>query len=86
MQAVADRVIVHEYPPETVRPSGLIIPETAAKETSRGRVLSIGNKVRDVRQGAEVLYTKYDGFEIKDQNGRPVTVLHENEIAAVMVP
>lgn len=90
LAAVGARMVVREAPAEQVSKSGLVIPQQAQKETSRGVVLNVGPEVREVNVGDKVVFTQYDGEEIPRhlhdydlEDGEAIVMLYENEITAV---
>lgn len=80
MRAIGDRVIVREVRPPERSLGGVFLVHTAREEQSRGEVLSVGKDVGLVNVGDQVLYTKFDGDEYKDENGDPIVILREPEI------
>ena len=63
-----DRVLVEAAPAEQKTASGLFIPDTAKEKPQKGKVIAIGEGIKDkpvtVKVGDHVLYGKYSGTEI----------------------
>jgi chaperonin GroES len=63
-----DRVLVEPAEAETKTASGIIIPDTAKEKPQKGKVIAVGEGLKDkpvtVKVGDSVLYGKYSGTEI----------------------
>jgi chaperonin GroES len=63
-----DRVLVEPAEAETKTASGIIIPDTAKEKPQKGKVVAVGEGLKDkpvtVKVGDSVLYGKYSGTEI----------------------
>ncbi|MCX8491247.1 MAG: co-chaperone GroES [Cyclobacteriaceae bacterium] len=63
-----DRVLVEASAAEVKTASGLFIPDTAKEKPQQGKVIAIGDGLKDkpvtVKVGDKVLYGKYSGTEI----------------------
>ncbi len=87
-----DNVIVKPVEDEVKTSSGIIIPDTAAKEKPmRGKVLSVGpGKLSDkgdrtpigVNEGDIVVFTKYAPTEIK-VDGEELYIVSSNSLLAI---
>lgn len=57
MRCNADHILVERYPIEDVRlKSGLIIPKHIQKHPEAGVVLSVGPRVKNVKEGDEIIF------------------------------
>lgn len=94
LSPLADRVVVKplEAKEETVLASGIIIPETGAKEKpSKGKVVAVGPGRFDdgelvpmsVKVGQTVLFTKYGYDEVK-VDGQDYFILAESQVLAII--
>jgi len=73
LQPLGARVLVKITPEETTTKSGLVLPDTAAKEKpQRGEVVAIGDdeEMINVAVGDIVMFPKYTGtdFKIEDED------------------
>lgn len=63
-----DRVLVEASAAEVKTASGLYIPDTAKEKPQQGKVIAVGEGLKDkpvtVKVGDKVLYGKYSGTEI----------------------
>jgi chaperonin GroES len=63
-----DRVLVEPAEAETKTASGIIIPDTAKEKPQKGKIIAVGEGVKDkpvtVKVGDNVLYGKYSGNDI----------------------
>ena len=90
---LADRVVVQPASREEVSASGIIIPDTAAKEKpERGTVVAVGpGKVGDdneripmsVSVGDTVIFSKY-GFDEVKVDGKEYYILSESSVLAII--
>jgi chaperonin GroES len=92
IKPLGDRVVIRPAQQEEVTASGVILPDTAKEKPQRGTVLAVGpGKVNDngqrtpleVGEGAEVLYSKYAGTEVKI-DGEELLVVRESDILAIV--
>ena len=68
LQPLGARVLVKITPEETTTKSGLVLPDTAAKEKpQRGEVVAVGDdeEMINVAVGDVVMFPKYTGTEFK---------------------
>lgn len=78
-----DRVLVEASAAETKTASGIIIPDTAKEKPQKGKVVAIGEGLKDkpvtVKVGDLVLYGKYSGTEI-NLDGKEYLVMRNSDI------
>ena len=69
IRPLADRVLIEPTAAEEVTVSGIIIPDSAKEKPLKGKVLAVGNGLKDepmiLKEGDLVLYGKYAGTEIE---------------------
>lgn len=92
IQPLHDKVVVKRLEETEEVRGGIIIPDTAKEKPQRGKVVSVGQGKRTedgsripmtLREGNQVLFTKYGGNEVKigDQE---YLILSEDEILAII--
>src|ERR1700677_416638 len=91
LKPLGDRLIVRAIEEEETTASGLVLPDTAKEKPQKGKALAVGDgKINedtgkraplDVKEGDEVLYSKYGGTEIK-VDGEELLVLRESDVLA----
>lgn len=89
IQPLGDRVVVRPSEPESQRPSGIYVAETAKEKPQKGEILAVGpGKWEDgqvepmnVQVGDTVLFAKYAGTEIKVED-EEVLILSQKDILA----
>lgn len=90
LQPLGDRVVVQPSEEEEVTKGGIILPDTAKEKPQRGEIIAIGPGRLDeegkripmeVKKGDKVIYSKYAGSEIK-QDEKEVLILRESDILA----
>ena len=82
LKPLGDRLIVKAIEEEETTSSGIVLPDTAKEKPQKGKVLAVGDgaieggerRPLEVKEGDEVLYSKYGGTEIKI-DGEDVLVL-----------
>jgi chaperonin GroES len=88
-----DRVVVLPKEAEEVTAGGIVLPDTAKEKPQRGSVVAVGpGKLLDsgergtlsVKEGDEVIYSKYGGSEI-EIDGEDYKILREGDILAKVV-
>jgi len=86
-----DRVIIERIEERTTA-GGLVIPDSAGKKPSRGKVIAAGPgkfengtlRKLDLKEGDEVLFGQYSGTEVKVA-GKDYLVMREEDIMGVVV-
>ena len=90
LKPLADRVVVEPIEREEMTASGIYVPETAKEKPQEGKVVAVGpGKLNDdgkrlpmdVAVGDIVIYAKYGGSEIKEDNVELI-ILRESDILA----
>ena len=90
LQPLGDRVVVQPSQEEEVSKGGIILPDTAKEKPQRGVIIAVGPGRLDeegkripmeVKKGDKVIYSKYAGSEIK-QDDKEVLILRESDILA----
>ena len=78
-----DRVIVKPAAAEEKTAGGIIIPDTAKEKPQKGKVIAIGEGVKDkpvtVKVGEHILYGKYAGTEITI-DGKDYLIMRNSDI------
>lgn len=87
-----DRIVVLPDEPETRTTGGIVIPESHAERSTRGKVIAVGpGKLLDdgsrgdmgLEEGDRVLYTRYAGTEILVE-GVEHTIMRVGEVLAIL--
>ena len=87
-----DRVVVQRVEEDTKTAGGIIIPETAQEKPMEGKVMAVGNGVKDddgdvtpldVKVGDRVLFGKWSGTEVKI-DGNDLLIMKESDIMGVI--
>src|SRR5918912_3245444 len=91
LKPLGDRVIVQAIEEEETTASGIVLPDTAKEKPQKGKVLAVGEGrydddgekriPLDVKEGDEVLYSKYGGTDIT-VDGEDLLVLRESDVLA----
>jgi len=87
-----DRVLVERLKSEEKSAGGIIIPETAKEKPQQGKVIAVGNGVRDeqgkiqaldVKAGDTILFGKWSGTEVK-LDGTEYLIMKESDIMGIL--
>ena len=90
LQPLGDRVVVQPSEEEEITKGGIYLPDTAKEKPQRGVIIAVGPGRLDeegkripmeVKKGDKVIYSKYAGSEIK-QDDKEVLILRESDILA----
>jgi chaperonin GroES len=90
LQPLGDRVVVKPIPKEEVTKGGIVLPDTAKEKPQEGKVIAVGpgkmtddgkRIAMDVKVGDVVIYAKYGGTEIKEDDDELI-ILRESDILA----
>lgn len=86
IKPLADRVLVLPAPAEE-KVGGIIIPDTAKEKPQRGRVIAIGQGIKDeamvLKENDTVLYGKYAGTEL-EYEGEKYLIMRQSDVLAVL--
>ncbi len=94
LQPLGDRVVVQPIPKDDVTKGGIVLPDTAKEKPQEGKVLAVGpgrltddgkRIARDVKVGDIVIYAKYGGTEMKEDD-EELMILRESDILAKRQP
>ncbi|MCL6579859.1 MAG: co-chaperone GroES [Candidatus Bathyarchaeota archaeon] len=92
-EPLGDRVVVKPKPKEEVTKGGIVLPDTAKEKPQEGEVIAVGpgrltddgkRIALDVKVGDVVIYAKYGGTEIKEDDEEFI-ILRESDILAKKV-
>lgn len=82
-----DRVLVEPVEAEEKTSSGIIIPDSAKEKPQKGKVIAIGEGLKDkpvtVKVGDSVLYGKYAGTEISIE-GKEYLIMRNSDIFGII--
>jgi chaperonin GroES len=82
-----DRVLVQPAEAETKTASGIIIPDTAKEKPQKGKIIAVGEGLKDkpvtVKVGDNVLYGKYSGTEISI-DGKEYLIMRNSDIFGII--
>lgn len=88
-----DRVVIRQVEEQKESAGGIILPGSAQEKENIGEVIAVGpGKAADsgsvvamtVKVGDKVLFGQYSGQEIKDNTGKELKVMREDDIIAII--
>ncbi|MFT8386579.1 MAG: co-chaperone GroES [Lentilactobacillus hilgardii] len=92
LKPLGDRVIIEREEEEEKNVGGIVLADNAKKKPQTGTIVAVGEgRVLDngqtvapvVKKGDTVMFDKYAGTEIED-NDKSYLVLHEKDIVAIV--
>ena len=82
IKPLADKIFVEFFREKEVTKGGIIIPDKHRERLHEGKVLAIGNKVKDVKIGDIILFDKFVGTEINVED-KQYLIFKEEYILAI---
>lgn len=64
MKSIGKRILIDPSPIETKTKSGIILTPKVEDKPSSGKVISIGNEVKEIQRGDIVHFNKHVGIEV----------------------
>ena len=84
IKPLADRVLLQVLEQEEKTSSGILLPDTAKEKTQKAKVIEIGSsKDIQVKKGDIVIYDKYSGIQIKEDDKEYLIVKNEEIVAVI---
>ena len=81
---LGERVLIKQTKQEEVTKSGIVLPDTVSKEKPIiGEVTAVGKSIKEIKVGDKVIYEKYAGTEVKD-NDETYLLLEEKNVLAIV--
>ncbi len=73
--------IVLEPVKEEKKKSAILLPDDDKNESDRGKVIAVGDQVKDIKKGDVVFFAKYSDQKIKHEGKDYSVVKHEKILA-----
>lgn len=84
IQPLSDKVLIQILEQEEKTSSGILLPDTAKETTQKAKVIEIGSSEDiQVKKGDIVIYDKYSGIQIKEDNKEYLIVKNEEIVATI---
>ena len=84
IRPLGERVLIKQTKQEETTKSGIVLPDTASKEKPIiGEVTAIGKAIKEIKIGDKVIYEKYAGTEVKDNDDVYLLLEVKNVLAVV---
>jgi len=81
---VGQKLLIKEIKAASKTPSGLIIPEIAQKITFRGKVIGIGDSVKEIKIGDIVQYAEHAMPTPMKHDGEEHLLLQAGDVYAII--
>ena len=94
IKPLGDRVVIKQLDSEEVTKSGILLPDSAKEKPQQGVVMAVGpGKTLEngnvapmpVKEGDKVLFAKYSGTELKDDNTTYIILNADRDILAILL-
>ena len=84
IRPLGERVLIKQTKQEEVTKSGIVLPDTVSKEKPIiGEVTAVGKSIKEIKVGEKVIYEKYAGTEVKDNDETYLLLKKKNVLAIV---
>ena len=84
IRPLGERVLIKQTKQEETTKSGIVLPDTASKEKPIiGEVTAIGEAIKEIKIVDKVIYEKYAGTEVKDNDDVYLLLEVKNVLAVV---
>ena len=84
IRPLGERVLIKQTKQEEITKSGIVLPDTASKEKPIiGEVTAVGDAIKEIKIGDKVIYEKYAGTEVKDNDDVYLLLEVKNVLAVV---
>ena len=84
IRPLGERVLIKQTKQEEVTKSGIVLPDTVSKEKPIiGEVTAVGKSIKEIKVGDKVIYEKYAGTEVKDNDETYLLLKKKNVLAIV---
>lgn len=93
IKPLQDRVVVRRVEEKKETASGILLPGSAQEKENMGEVVAVGpGKASDsgtiiamtVQVGDKVMFGQYSGQEVKGDDGKPLMIMRESDIIAIV--
>jgi len=82
-----DRILVEPIKAESKTASGIYIPDTAKEKPQSGKVVAVGEGLKDkpvtVKRGDQICYGKYAGTEIT-LDGKEYLIMRNSDVLGII--
>ncbi len=79
VKSIGKRILIELAAPETVTAGGIIIPESAKDpKANKGKVVSVGEEVTNIKVNDSVFFNKFTGAEIEHEGYKYLTLKQED--------
>jgi chaperonin GroES len=87
-----DRILVERLEEQEQMRGGIIIPDTAKEKPEEGKVIAVGSGLvtedgkrlsLDVKAGDKILFGKYSGSEVKDED-KEYQIMRDADVLAIL--
>lgn len=85
MQPIRNNILVKPFPPDSLSEGGIIVPESARKESNKMLVIAAGNGTKDRKMqfvAGQTVYRVKDWGEPIDIHGERHYIMDQNAIIA----
>ena len=78
------KVLIKRKPEMTQTTGGIFIPDSATEKPMEGTILAIGDEVEKVKKGDKVLFAKFAGVEITENEEGMFLIMDEKQLLGII--
>lgn len=82
MKLTGDNILFRPFESDKISDGGIIMPDSYIKESNKGEIVSVGNGVKDLKEG-QIAYRVKDWGTPLIENGVTYYIMKDKEILAL---
>jgi len=83
IKPLADKVVAEQLEAEIKTASGIYLPDKAQEKPKLARVVAVGEKVKQVKVGDQIIYEEYSGTNVKLE-GKEYVIVKEEKVLGIV--
>jgi len=83
IKPLSDKVVAEQLEAEIKTASGIYLPDKAQEKPKLARVVAIGEKVKQVKVGDQIIYEEYSGTNVK-LDGKEYVIVKEEKVLGIV--
>lgn len=83
LKPLHDKILVEPYTPIKITKSGILLVRLNENIPDKGKVIAIGDKVKEVKVGDEIIFHKL-GYLKKINDGKELLIINEKAVYGIL--
>jgi len=83
IKPLSDKVVAEQLEAEIKTASGIYLPDKAQEKPKLARVVAVGEKVKQVKVGDQIIYEEYSGTNVK-LDGKEYVIVKEEKVLGIV--